>query len=388
MIYERGYEKRHSRDKRTVQITITERCNLNCVYCYEHNKDFRSLSFECVKNIFSRHFDEARFSEVEFDFHGGEPALAFDIIKPACEWLWSEPRSKPYMCFATTNGALIHGDIQDWFRNNASRFWLSLSLDGTREMHNINRSNSYDLIDFAFFKEMWPAQTVKMTISPLTLPAVSDGVRHIHKLGFAVSSNLAHGMKWDRALLAVYRDQLQRLVDFYLENPQYAPTRIVNFNLRKLGMNAIHPELTKAERKWCGTGDQLICYAVNGKTYPCQLFAPSSASPDVDKVSSKWDFTNADNFIDQECESCCLDGGCPTCYGMNYHETGNLFARPKDMCGFLKCEAVATSCLYGQMLLDGKRYPAVANLTDADKLAYVRGIEIVQHSLADEVLQY
>ena len=73
---------------------------------------------------------------------------------------------------------------------------------------------------------------------------------------------------------------------------------------------------------------------------------------------------------------------------MNYHETGNLFARPKDMCGFLKCEAVATSCLYGKMLLDAKRYPVVANLTDADKLAYVRGIEIVQHSLADEVLQY
>ena len=188
--------------------------------------------------------------------------------------------------------------------------------------------------------------------------------------------------------MPVYRDQLRQLVEFYLENPQYAPVRLVDFGIRKIGMNAIHPELKRDGRKWCGTGDQMICYAVNGQTYPCQLFAPSSGSEDVNEVARKWDFTNQENFIDSQCAACCLDGGCPTCYGTNYHETGNLFTRPKDMCDFLKCEAVATSYLYGTMLASPQKYPRVTALTDVDLLAYIKGIEIVQRELVDEVMAY
>ncbi len=367
---------------------ITEKCNLNCVYCYEHDKDCRSLSAEFVKDIISKYLDEERFDEVEFDFHGGEPALAFDVLRPVCEWLWSEQRSKPYICFASTNGTLIHGEIKEWFRKNASRFWLGLSIDGTRDMQNINRSNSYDMIDFSFFHEMWPKQKVKMTISPMSLPTIYDGIKHIHELGFPLTANLAHGVAWPHELLPIYRDQLWKVAEYYLANPQYEPCRVVNFNIRKIGMNAIHPELKLEHRKWCGTGDQMICYAVNGKTYPCQLFMPSSTSPDGDKLATLLDFADHDIFVDPKCSSCCLDGGCPTCYGMNYHETGNLYTRPKDMCNFLKCEAVATSYLYGKMMMDTGKYPVVSKLSDAERKACIRGIEIVQNSLADEVMRF
>lgn len=379
---------RNKKNKRTVQITITEKCNLNCVYCYERDKDCGTLSVDAVKEIIAREFMDSHFDEFEFDFHGGEPVFSFDVLKPVCEWLWSAQRPRPYICFASTNGTLIHGEIKEWFRKNASRFWLGLSLDGTREMHNLNRSNSYDQIDFDFFRELWPKQLVKMTISPLSLPNVCAGVRHIHDLGFKLSANLAHGVSWPRELLPVYRNQLQLLADYFLDNPQYEPIRIVNFNLKKIGMDAVHPELHKENRKWCGTGDQMICYAVNGKAYPCQMFAPSSTSPDIDTVFSRWDFSNQDNFIDPKCTECCLDGGCPACYGMNYHETGSLFNRPKDMCDFLKCEAVATSYLFGMMLAHADKYPTVSKLTDAEKLAYIKGIEIVQTNLADEVMGY
>ena len=71
---------------------------------------------------------------------------------------------------------------------------------------------------------------------------------------------------------------------------------------------------------------------------------------------------------------------------MNYHETGSVYTRPKDMCDFLKCEAVATSYLYGKMLMDAERYPVVQKLTDTERLAYIKGIEIVQETLADEVM--
>ena len=51
-------------------------------------------------------------------------------------------------------------------------------------------------------------------------------------------------------------------------------------------------------------------------------------------------------------------------------------------------EAVATSYLYGKMLMDADLYPVVQKLTDAERLAYIKGIEIVQLALADEVMGY
>ena len=35
--------------------------------------------------------------EIEFDFHGGEIALAFEIIRKSCEWLWKQKWPKKYM---------------------------------------------------------------------------------------------------------------------------------------------------------------------------------------------------------------------------------------------------------------------------------------------------
>lgn len=373
--------------RKVVQITITEKCNLNCVYCYEHDKDCRSLDLQFVKDAMLNAFSDDRFEEVEFDFHGGEPACAFDILKPACEWLWSEERPKPYMCFATTNGTLIHGIIQEWFRKNSKRFWLGLSIDGTPEMHNANRSNSYDQIDIAFFKETWPDQTAKMTISPLSIRSLSDGIKHIHKLGFKFSANLAYGIKWEQELHGVYRDELKKIADFYLDHPEYEPVRLVNFGIKKIGLNQLFPE-KKENSKWCGTGDAMMCYGVSGKTYPCQVFAPSSHSKEGDKLAQKIDFSNCENFIDPKCLKCPLDNTCPGCYAHNYLETGNLYTRPEYLCNFFKCEAVATSYLYGKMLMNAKRYPATKDLSDVEKAMYAKGIEIVQKEVADEVMNY
>ncbi len=57
---------------------------------------------------------------------------------------------QPYICFATTNGTLIKDEIKEWIEQNSERFWLGLSVDGTKAMHNLNRSNSYDQIDTNF----------------------------------------------------------------------------------------------------------------------------------------------------------------------------------------------------------------------------------------------
>lgn len=178
---------------KTVTLTLTQACNLSCTYCYEHHKSNRRMSVETAKSIVDYELKNfADFEGIEFDLFGGEPFLAFDLVREITDYICSKKGDIPCTVFATTNGTLVHGEVQDWLREHVGCFICGLSLDGTRDMHNVNRSNSYDDIDLDFFLEMYPEQDVKMTVSRETLPHLAEGVIELHQKGFAVSCNLAY----------------------------------------------------------------------------------------------------------------------------------------------------------------------------------------------------
>ena len=346
------------------------------------------MSEKTVKDIVDYSFKNSDgFDEIEFDFHGGEIAISFEILKNVCEWIWSRDWPKPYICFACTNGTLIHGEIQQWFCRNRERFWLGLSLDGTREMHNLNRSNSYDQIDFEFFRRCWPKQGAKMTISPLTLPNLAEGVKHIVELGFPFSANLAYGVDWKDEMLEVYQRELMKLIDFYLENPELELPNLLDFPLRQVGKLLMFPESSNERHKWCGSGEGMICYGCDGKTYPCQVFMPSATSEAKamearDEIWKTFDFAK-EVVDDPDCSDCILRGACPVCYGHNFLATGTLWKRPKDMCKFRKIEAQATSYIQGKMLQNYSQYAYTRNLTELDRMAIAKGILAVQEKLIE-----
>ena len=360
-----------------------------CVYCYEHRKDLQILPVETAKDFLLREAQNLDgFDEFEVDFHGGEPMLAFPQIKEIAEWIWSRSWPKPYICYATTNGTLVHGDIKEWFRKNAKRFVLGLSLDGTKAQHDANRSGSYDKIDFAFFREMWPFQSVKATVSPLSIHDFAAGIRNIFDLGFSYSINLAYGMQWTDDLLPAYRRELQKVADFYLKRPELEPPALLAHVVSRIGANASRPPSERENRKWCGTGTGMVCIGPNGKVYPCQAFMPSSKVADGDAVPTTFDFHDDGNFNDPACVNCMLDSACPSCYGNNYTRTGTLYTRDKTLCKFRKVEAVAESYLFGMMLQEPDKYPVIAKMKPSEKLAVARGVKIIQETLADQVEAY
>jgi sulfatase maturation enzyme AslB (radical SAM superfamily) len=159
-------------------LVMTEHCNLQCTYCYERQKSDKTvMSFELAQKEIREAFQRPGFDELHVNFFGGEPLVAFSRMKEYANGFGATTGPIPYMMFAGTNGTLVHGKIKEWFDTHKKRFILSVSLDGTREMHNRNRSNSYDEIDFEFFKNSWPLQTCKMTFSPDTIDSAAEGVR-------------------------------------------------------------------------------------------------------------------------------------------------------------------------------------------------------------------
>ena len=169
--------------KINVFMMITnENCNLNCTYCYEHHKTDSLMSFETAKLIIDNELATSNDGETyEIEFFGGEPFLNFKLIKEIVEYVKSTYSHLKVYFNASTNGTLIHGEIKEWLLNNKDIFAPGLSLDGTREMHNLNRpfknSNigSYDFIDIDFFRSYENAHA-KMTVSPATLPKMTEGM--------------------------------------------------------------------------------------------------------------------------------------------------------------------------------------------------------------------
>ena len=132
-----------------ITLTVTEACNLSCVYCYESYKNTRKMSFQTAIDILENELNtDEKLDYVEVAFHGGEPLLEFELIKQICEYAWNHDYKQHFYFFATTNGTLLTPTMKSWFSANANRFFLGLSLDGTEEVHNHNRSNSYSKIDF------------------------------------------------------------------------------------------------------------------------------------------------------------------------------------------------------------------------------------------------
>ena len=326
--------------KKTVMLTTTERCNLNCTYCYEKNKTLKSMPYNTAIDIISKELTaDDEYDEVEIQFFGGEPFFEAELIKDVCNFIWSKQWPKKYQCFTTTNGTLVHGEIKKWLLENKDRFICSLSLDGTKRAHDINRCNSFDMIDIDFFKSTWPEQTVKMTISPESLPYLAESVIYIHELGFSFHNNLAYGVDWsDERLLAVLEEQLKILADFYIDHPEIPQCSM-------LGMSIENVILGRRIERWCGAGVSMRSYDTFGNLYPCHMFQPISTELVQPDVKQKTTFEKL-NTLDPKCIDCPIFNVCPTCYGHNYSATGEIAKRDEGLCKFTKANTLATSYIW------------------------------------------
>lgn len=357
-------DKLNGLNTRTISLVVTESCNLSCVYCYEHNKSQANMTFETAKTIIDKELKERTPSEYTYiDFFGGEPFLNFELIKQVYDYVLSFYKGKIHF-FATTNGTLIHGDIQKWLIANRKYFSVGLSLDGTRTAHNINRSDSFDNIDLNFFLKYYPEQSVKMTVSAQSLPYFAEGVKYLTELGFNVSCNLAYMVDWlAEENKSVLIEQLNDLIEYYLNNPKIRKCTMFDFKLDVLE----RPFENEGKiRKYCGTGTAMVCYEKDGSAYPCQLFNHLSAGNRAKRVGELEIENEFDlDKLESKCKNCYYLRICPFCMGSNYLSSGNLYKPDEGRCELYKLIFAANAKLKalewetGQLNCDGDEEQAI-----------------------------
>lgn len=318
---------------RDITLCITESCNLNCTYCYENHKSSKQMSFETATRIIDYEMSiRDKFEGVVFNLFGGEAFLNFDLIKQIVNYLETHYNCSAlkWHCFISTNGTLVHDCVQDFLREHQHSISCGLSLDGTRECHNVNRGNSFDDIDLSFFSELYKNQCIKMTISAETLSHLAECVIFAHKKGFEVACNLAYGIDWSSAdNTAVLEVELKKLIEYYLQNKAVKPCTMLNEPIYKVAIKS-----KKATRE-CGAGQLMRSYDTAGVCYPCQFFMPISIGDEAAKKSLDihWhDDVIPEDKLDSRCNDCILKACCHICYGSNYASTGNIYLHEDNWC--------------------------------------------------------
>ncbi|SDL69307.1 radical SAM additional 4Fe4S-binding SPASM domain-containing protein [Sarcina sp. DSM 11001] len=318
-------------------LCLTHSCNLDCIYCYQNHDGNNRMSFETAKKaidwIFANHPDDMQ--GIELSFIGGEPLIEFELIKRIYEYTTAKYPQEDYIFYATTNGTVLNESMKDWFRSHKDRFVLGLSLDGLPETHNLNRSNSFGMIDIDFFRDTWPGQGVKMTLSEYSLDHLADNIIFLHSLGFKEINgvNLFEGtFDWsDEKYIKAIIPQLRKLVDFYVEHDDLVIDQMLGRQID------VCVEENRPKRKWCGIGTGTTFFDTDGSILPCPFVTPMTFSQEELKEILNTDFKNEDSFIDDDCfNNCYIYPICPTCPGANYLVKKTFKTRDKSKCRIQK----------------------------------------------------
>lgn len=136
-------------DKIDAVLKITERCNINCTYCYMFNKESKlyeskpkQMSHETMAAVAKFLADSAiavDASVVHVIFHGGEPTMMnLANFEAHCKTLLDVVGAKAKLIFSLQTNAMLISE--SWIRLlEKYRIVVGVSLDGNRETNDLHR---------------------------------------------------------------------------------------------------------------------------------------------------------------------------------------------------------------------------------------------------------
>jgi len=141
-------------------LEVTEKCNLNCLYCaygnfyqnYEQrNKKNMDFSFakkflDYLLNLWNSPLNKSHNKHISVGFYGGEPLLNFSLIESLVKYLVNQQNLHNEVTFhMTTNGILLNRYIDFLVKYD---FKVLISLDGDKDNNSYRRFSDGNLSYF------------------------------------------------------------------------------------------------------------------------------------------------------------------------------------------------------------------------------------------------
>ena len=354
----------------TLQIILTNQCNLHCKYCYVRRDNIRSIPISIAQNAISNMIDEHPPTEwmYELSFMGGEPLVEFEKIQSISEWVWATYPDIDIHISAPTNGTLLDDSVCAWLEKNYMRFSLGLSYDGEYSQDD-NRSNSTGLINAEYFRKLWPDKAFKMTISEGNVRCLAQNITELQEQGFRLAANVACGEpEWATESVAEFGRQMLILAQYYVDHPEIEPIDLLDVSLCQV-FSYRDPMIRR-----CGIGFNYDTIDTDGERYPCHLFSSLALNEQETSVANKYLMGKRNDFTIDSCQECVLNPVCPRCYGMAYLRTGDPFSVDINLCRLFK-QQVKGACSYHL-----KRMARLESMSEEDHLV-ICAIKLVLRNL-------
>lgn len=187
------YQKNDLRDEFTVVLSLTEKCNSRCRYCFlDANVNGKTMSKELIEATVNYAFANSGNRSINFAAFGGEPGTVPELIEYLISCVQDKKKILQYIdkkvrYSITTNGVLSERMIKLLIEND---FIISLSMDGVKEVQNYQRplangEGSFDIVCKNMRELICAGLSVKVraTVTKFSVNKMVDTVKTLGDLG-------------------------------------------------------------------------------------------------------------------------------------------------------------------------------------------------------------
>lgn len=335
----------------SIELFLTENCNLRCSYCFVKQKRSKTMSFNTAKKAINfLVFYSGNTDKLHITFFGGEPLLQIDTIAKIlkyCEKI-EKYTTKKFDFALTTNGTKVTEEIMKVL---SPKMHILLSIDGDKETHDKyrkdqNGSGTFDDIinRIELIKSYQGWLGTRMTVVPSEIHKLFNNVEYLYSHGinqFLIA--LSYGAEWDRESMAIYEQELEKIAGLYkskIENKE--PFRITFFEEDE-------NSLGKLSGSWgCRAGRHSLSIDTHGNIYPCSKFiglerfnCPEYCLGNINEgiinFQAREDLSMKKGDSFENCKNCkefdSCTGGCPA---ENFNRNRSIFIPCREQCEITK----------------------------------------------------
>lgn len=322
-------------DELIAWLHLTDRCNLQCTYCYlpHVREDMSDVTGKAAIEAIFRSACIHRYGRVKLKYAGGEPLLRFALIEQlqAHAQRLANKGQIQLESVVLTNGTLLNTETVEAMQNFNLK--LMISLDGLDSAHDNQRMYANGKTTF------------HQVVAGIELAKNMNLVPHI---SVTVTGRNAHGLS--NLLQWLLKEELPFSINFYRENDlstnhrdlqieeqnliknMLAAFNVIENNLPQYNLlNSLvdRANLSVPHQHTCGVGYNYMVFDGKGRIAQCQMQMQhaSTTVDDFDPLSAVRSdihgITNPPVHEKQGCQACdwkyVCTGGCPLA---TYRATG------------------------------------------------------------------
>ncbi len=338
---------------KTIWLFVTNRCNLDCNYCYIR-KNPSDINLKTAHRAIDALISGTLFNKCHVVLFGGEPLLKMDLIKKIVEYghKKSKLNNKKLTFSIYSNGTLMNEKNVKILHK--LKIGLDLSLDGIRASQDQerlfkNKKSSFDDItkNIPNLLKYYPNSMVHACISPSNVKYLSKNVNFFCDQGFKrIYLQPVTSVAWPKRELKIFQEELKKTFIIY--------KNLIN-NGRIIYFNILEDYIKKLETKKqacitpCPAGIYNFAFSVEGEIFPCHRFVTMCLERkfrsqkeyhklgDINKgITNKKLYKYFLNFRFEKrkkCKNCEINKiCCSCCHWEHYYKNQNFITLNKTVC--------------------------------------------------------